>query len=50
VAGTAPDESAPALEVGEGVWLRTAEEIFPIAWLTMVAAVACIALYFAVAG
>jgi len=49
----APSEAGKAGEydpaaVADGEWLKVAEELFPIAWLTMVVAVCYIGIYFAV--
>jgi hypothetical protein len=49
----APSEAGKAGEydpaaVADGEWLKMAEELFPIAWLTMVVAVCYIGIYFAV--
>jgi hypothetical protein len=39
---------APIDDLAPGAWIRATEELFPVAWITMVLAVAYIGIYFAV--
>jgi hypothetical protein len=41
-------EQADFTDITDGPWIRTTEEIFPIAWLAMLFAVCYIGVYFAV--
>jgi hypothetical protein len=40
--------SSASDEIEDGPWVKTTEEIFPIAWIAMTCAVAYIGIYFAV--
>ncbi len=44
----APARVADRATVEAGDWLRMADELFPIAWLTMLVAVCYIGIYFAI--